>query len=390
VTTPSDQHFREANSILIAYVTAGTGHRRAAEAIAEAAKAQLPQARVECVDLLADVPAGLRWAYPRVYDWLVRHVPSLWAILYDLLDRRGIFEICQPLRRCWNRLMARRFVRRLREAKPDVVVATHFFPADVAAAAKGAAGLPFRLLVVITDLFPHRLWLAPEADGVVVGSPDTQSLCRQRGVPDERLLTSGIPIGSRFHPADDRPALSRSLGLDPSRRTVLIASGGMGVGPINQLATGLIAREAVRPHGLQLLVVCGHNRPLADRLNILSASSPMPVRVYGFVETMPELMQVSDALITKAGGLTVMEALAVGLPMILCGTIPGQEQFNAEYVVQRGAGVMVPTAREAIAAVLRLLDDPTQLQAMRASALALGRPGSARDLVERLIGFPMP
>jgi processive 1,2-diacylglycerol beta-glucosyltransferase len=111
----------------------------------------------------------------------------------------------------------------------------------------------------------------------------------------------------------------------------------------------------------------------------------MPLRLFGFVETMHELMQASDLLVTKAGGLTVMEALALGLPMVFCGTIPGQERPNADYVVQHGAGVMAKDAKDVIDTVLRLLDAPHELASMRSRAMALSRPRAAEELVERLI-----
>jgi len=175
-------NFREAKIILISYVTAGTGHRRAAEAIAEAVRKRLPHAQLECVDLLQDSPWWLQWAYPRIYKWFVRYIPSFWAIAYYVLDHPWVFRIVQPWRRRWNWLVARRFVRWVKSVQPDVVVATHFFPADVVAAAKQAGWLTSRLIVVLTDLFPHRLWLAPGAEAVVGGADQTKLICQARGI----------------------------------------------------------------------------------------------------------------------------------------------------------------------------------------------------------------
>lgn len=262
----------------------------------------------------------------------------------------------------------------------DVVVATHFFPADVVGALRHCGRLSSRFLVVITDLFPHRMWIAPEADVVAVGSEMTRQVCEHRGIPRERLQVTGIPVGSRFGQPVERRAACQRLGLDPSRRTLLITSGGMGYGPIEEIVTGLAASEAAADH-LQLLVVCGNNHALAAHLERRCHDAPMPVRIFGFVETMPELMQASDLLITKAGGLTIMEALTVGLPMVLCGIIPGQESLNAEYVVSQGAAVSVPQPSGAVARALRLIERPEQLDAMRQRANALRRPRAAEDIV---------
>ncbi|MBI3322883.1 MAG: glycosyltransferase, partial [Candidatus Omnitrophica bacterium] len=234
--------------------------------------------------------------------------------------------------------------------------------------------------VVIPDLFPQRLWLVSEADAMAVASEQTRRTCEQRGIRAERLHVCGVPVELRFSAPVDRPALRRQLGLDPSRTTLLLASGGMGYGPLEPLVKTLLATESSIARRLQVLVVCGHHDALAQRLTRRCADAPFPVRVFGFVETMPELMQASDLMVTKAGGLTVMEALAVGLPMVLCGTIPGQESFNAEYVVAHGAAVDAAHPAEAVAKVLQLLGQPQRLEAMRHAAKSLSRPHAADDI----------
>lgn len=339
---------------------------------------------MSCLDLLADVPAWLRWAYPYVYTWLVQHVPSCWGLAYHVLDTAWVFRLCQPLRRRWNLLMARRFTARVRDLQPDLILATHFFAGDVLAAARRAGWLTGRLVIVMTDLFPHRLWLAPEADDVVVGAALTRDLCRARGIPDDRMHVLGIPVGARFAEAEDRPALVARFHLDPRRRTILIAGGGIGVGPIGEIVRRLAALEAEQPGRLQLLVVCGNNHRLARELR-QSAAWAMPVHVFGFVDTMPELMQVSDVLVTKAGGLTMMEALTVGLPMVFCGTIPGQERFNADYAIRHGAAVDAKGAQDVVTFAREWLRDPSRVEAMRGHARLLGRPNAAEHIVARFL-----
>ena len=346
---------------------------------------RLPRAEVLCVDLLAFAPGWLRWWYPRLYAFLVGSCPSLWALGYYATDHPWVFRLCQPARRCWNALMARRVMAWARAKQPDVIITTHFFPADVFAAARRAGQLACRVIVVITDLFPHRLWLTAGADAIVVGSQETQRLCQRRGIPEGRLHALGIPIQPACVSVEDRPRIARRLGLDPLRRTILVASGGMGLGPLHQLVRRFAARETAHPRQLQLLVVCGENERLRRQLQRFSARSAMPVHVFGFVDTMHELMAVSDLLITKAGGMTIMEALAMGLPMIFYGVIPGQERFNAEYVVQRHAGVMASNAQEVVDVVLRLFEHPQQREAMQACAASLGRRQAAADIVERLV-----
>jgi len=284
--------------------------------------------------------------------------------------------------------MARSFIRWAESLQADVIVTTHFFPGDVLAAARRAGRLRGRLVIVITDVFPHQLWLAREADEVVVATEETRAHCERRGVPADRLRVLGIPIDARFRPPADRVALARTLGLDPERRTVLVMSGGMGIGPIEEVVGRLLRLDHQAASTLQIVVVCGQNERLLARIRDLAKQSPVPVTPLGMASNMHELMGVSDVLVTKPGGLTVTEALAVGLPMVFCGAIPGQERFNAAHAVRGGAALDGRDARGAVEAAARLLAHPEALSAMRQHARDLGRPSAAEELVRRCIVPP--
>ena len=366
-------------------MTAGSGHRRAAEAVADAARERLPDAGVRCVDLLDDTPAWVRRVYPWIYQFLVQHAPQCWSLGYRLTDSSFVFPMFQWLRRRWNLASARRFIRSVEAWDPDVVIATHFFPTDVFSAMKTAGRLRARVIIVVTDLFPHRFWLAPGPDALVVGSEEVRRLCEQRGVPSDRLHVLGIPIEAKFRRVKERADIMRELGVDASRRTVLVAAGGMGVGSIEQVVQRLLAAPGAGRLGLQILVVCGDNAQLRQRLASLAAHAAVPVRVFGFVDNMQELMRASDLMVTKAGGLTVMEALAMGLPMVFSGSIPGQEWYNAEHAIQHGAGISAGNPRQAVDNALELCSHPDRLAAMQAKARALGRTDAAPAIIEQLV-----
>lgn len=358
-------------------MTAGTGHRRAAEAVAEALRQRDPRLDVACVDLLAFVPRWLRWAYPATYEWLVRWAPWLWAAGYYSLDQPVGFRLLQPWRRLWNAWMARRFLAQIAAQPPDVIVTTHFFPTDVVGHAQAAGRLSVPLVVVITDLFPHRFWLTARPSVALVGTEEVKRLCVQRGLDADRIRVVGIPIRPAFARTPDRATVMMRLGLDAARQTILIASGGMGVGPIEGLVQRFLQVAAQRLGRLQLVVICGQNRRLAERLRRRCAGAALPVRIEGFVETMPDYMRAADLLITKPGGLTVVEALAMELPMLFVGAIPGQEQFNAAYAVSHRAACWLRSPSEVVSTALHLMDHPEQLEQMRHSAAAAGRPDAA-------------
>ena len=371
--------------ILITYVTAGAGHRRAAEVLTQVAHTAFPDAQIRCLDLLDATPRWFRRGYPATYYLLVRHFARLWGACFEWLDRRWVYALVQPLRRLWNLLMTRRFLRDLKREPPDVIIATHFFPADVISTCKGAGWLRSPLVVVITDLHPHRFWLSREAEAYVCGTQRSAEEAAQRGVPVERLHVLGIPIAPAFHAAFHRAELQQRFGLEPTRRTILVTSGGNTVGPFEKVVTALMELEESLPGQLQLVVVCGQDAVTAHRLSLQASRATMPVRVFGFIDTMPEVMAVSDLVVAKAGGLTVTEAMGRGLPLIVYHAIPGQERFNADYVVKHGAAVMAHGPQDVAAMVRNLLSSPHRFLAMGDAARALARPNAAMAIAKQVV-----
>lgn len=366
-------------------MTAGAGHRRAAEAIADAVREQAPEAGVECLDVLAYSPGRFRAFYSRSYLLLVRHLPWVWKCSYGLLDNALCYRAVQPLRRWWNLRISQRFIRLLKETQPDAIAVAHFLPADICSAGKQVGWLRAPFVVVITDLHPHRFWISREAETLVVGTPESAAVLRRRGVPEEQIRIWGIPISHRFGAPPERHALLARFRLQPERLTVLVTSGGTTVGQFEHVVASLLALEVPLPGRLQLLVVCGEDAGARARLSACIQTSRMPIQVFGFVDYMAELMGVSDLIVAKAGGLTVSEALGCGVPMVLYHVIPGQEQLNARYVAQHGAGLIAPRPADVARAVRQCVETPARLEAMRAAAQALGHPEAARRIASHVL-----
>lgn len=368
-------------------MTAGAGHRRAAEALAQAVSAQRPHAHVRCVDVLTYAPGKFHIFYNWSYLVLVRHLSWIWKITYHLLDWTPCYRLVQPFRRMWNLAISRRFRRLLAEMHPDLVLTTHFLPADVLSAEKRAGRLQAPLVVVVTDLHPHWFWIAPEPELYIGSTPKSRELLEARGVRPERVRVCGIPITSAFATPVDRPALLAKFKLDPERLTVLVTSGGTTVGPFEQVVEALLSLD-IRLHGrLQLVVVCGQDEVMQARLTRRAHESPVPMTVFGFVNIMAELMGISQLIVSKAGGLTVSEAMGRGVPLVLYHIIPGQERLNARYVAEQGAGIIAPQPRDVAKAVARVLEEPGLLGRMTDAARHLGHPEAARVIADAALSL---
>lgn len=372
--------------IVVAYALAGIGHKKAAEALHAVCLRGGHESRL--VDAL-DYSTGLtRWLYPRLYLFLIACTPRLWGAGYALADARWVQPLLRPLRRLVNGAAAGRLARWLSDTQPETILVTHFLPAEVASALKRAGRLRARLVVVVTDLHPHALWIVPGADAYAVADEATRQALLARGVPETRIHVTGIPIDARFAALPSQEEARRHFGLASDRRLILVTGGGFGVGPMRQIVERLVRDPALETAGAQVAVVCGRNPALVQTLERLAPGCRVPLRVFGFLEEMPALMAASDLLVAKPGGLTVTEALAAGLPMILYGAIPGQETFNERFLVAAEVAVAAGTPGAIQTAVLRFLQEPQRLSAFRRRIACLAHPEAAARIVTALADAP--
>jgi processive 1,2-diacylglycerol beta-glucosyltransferase len=368
--------------VLILSASAGAGHVRAAQAIERAFAVAGAAREVRHVDALEHTTKLLRRVYARTYLDLVNRAPELLGWLYDYLDtpwqgQRGRLAL--------DRLNTRRFVRLLESYQPEWTICTHFLPAEIIAWLRREARLRTRHAIVVTDLDVHAMWLTREVDRYFVALEETRVHLERLGIPGETIRVTGIPIDPVFAEPRDRQAMRRAHGLDPDRTTLLVSAGGFGVGPVEHLTRSLLELR----HPAQAVVVCGRSAELKSRLDGLAAGVPAdhPVRLHvvGYTTAMDEYMAAADVLVGKPGGLTTSEALARGLVMVIVNPIPGQEERNADHLLEEGAAIRCNNLPVLADKIERLLSDPARLTAMRASVRRLARPRAAHDVVTALV-----
>lgn len=366
-------------SILILHATAGAGHTRAAQAIAAALKPSGRSYRV--VDILECTTALFRRLYVKSYIDLVQKAPELWGYLYDKSD-----VVAHPDSRrartllAFDKVNSRAFKTVLEETKPEVVVCTHFLPLELLSDLKRRGKLTVPVHAVITDVSPHALWVYPHIDRYHVATPSAARELFRKGFPAERISVTGIPVDPIFSHRTPPPQARAQLGL-PEKPTVLLLSGGFGVGPV----TEMIASFAGAQRDLSLVVVAGKNAALEKECHALAAKLPLPVKVHGFVTNMHELMDAADLIVTKPGGLTTNEILAKGKPMALVSPIPGQEQRNCEYLLEQGAAVRLYDVGDAANALETLLSDSARMKRMSSAARTIARPNAANDIAAAVL-----
>jgi len=366
--------------VLLLSASSGAGHVRAAQAL-EKAFAARGDCVVEHIDAIRYVSKLFQRVYDKLYIAMVRRAPELMGLFYDRTDQPWN----HPRRRlAMDRLNTQPMIRMLKRMQPDLCIATHFLPAEIIAWLIAKGNLRARNAIVVTDYDVHALWLCRTVDRYYLALEESAEYMAHIGVPRDILRVTGIPVDPAFANPTDRTAARKHLGLDPAATTVLVAAGGEGIGPIDQLVRNLLVMQ--RPW--QVVAIAGKSEKVRRRLDELSRQSgKLPsgaarLRAVGFTTEMDQFMAAADLLVGKAGGLTTSEALARALPMALIEPLPGQEERNADHLLEAGAAIRCNNLPAAAWKIATLLDDPSRLARMQSAARQMARPKAASVIAE--------
>jgi processive 1,2-diacylglycerol beta-glucosyltransferase len=361
--------------LLILSVSAGAGHVRAADAVAAAAKSAGLAATH--LDLLSLVPREFRKLYAEQYIRLVEKLPQLWSFLYAKSDRPSRDSLTGKLRRAVEKVNTRKVFAEIERLQPDAILCTHFLPAELLSRARAKGRMLPPVFVQVTDFDVHALWVHPHVDRYCVANDEVAFRLADRGILRERITVTGIPVMPQFTTPLVRTTCAEELGVAADRFTVLMMAGGAGVGSPDVLAERLLGL----PQDLQLIALAGRNAELLARLRSLARKHPGRLFPLGFTTTVERVMTAADLVVTKPGGLSVSECLAKQRPMLLVSPIPGQEERNADYLLEAGAAVKAVDGATLEFKVAQLLADRGRLGAMSEAARRIARPQAAADVV---------
>jgi processive 1,2-diacylglycerol beta-glucosyltransferase len=367
--------------IAILHATAGSGHKSAAVAIARALGTLAPDAQVREVDTLVFASRFYRSTYAQGYNAMAQRAPRLWGALYALWGQQRVNKSAGPAREALDRLALRGLVRVVERERPDAIVCTHFLPVEALYPIRGRGRLDVPLHVVITDFTAHPLWAYPHVDRYFVASEQVAEQLAGHGVPRERIEVSGIPVDPRFAMMHDRAAIRARFGFVNDKPLVLVMGGGGGVGPMGDLAE----RLASLPAAPQILVLCGTNARLRREVEGMAPAFAGRLRALPFTPDVDLLLEASDMVVSKAGGLTCAEALVKHTPLVIFKPTPGHEVANAQFLEAGGAAVHADSLETVAATVSRWLSDPSALQRARESAARLAHPNAAQHVAERVL-----
>ncbi len=360
--------------ILIATITAGGGHLQAAAALHEAWLQLRPKDEVERLDLLTLFSPLHRKIYSHGYVKLIAHAPELWGMVFNKMDNQKLVAKLARWKGAFGSNSSRKFARLVKKFAPDAVLCTHYLPVELLGGLREKwPGTPPLTVSIVTDFEAHALWMDPNVDLYCVAAEETKARLVARGAAADKVLATGIPISAKFSERIDKAAARKRYGLRDDLPILLVLSGGFGMGPVAEILSAMDQIETP----FQSLVVAGRNGQL--RRDLAAQDRRHPTHVLGFVNNMNELMAVSELLVTKPGGLTTSEALAMGKPLFILNPIPGQEAANSDFLLERGAAAKVNRVDDLPFRLGQLLGSK-KLSQMADAAKALGRPAAASDI----------
>jgi processive 1,2-diacylglycerol beta-glucosyltransferase len=369
--------------ILILSASAGTGHVIAANALEKAFKGLPGVAEVRSMDALDYTNRLFQNFYSKLYTQLVAKAPTFLGWWYKTSDEPWKTD---KMRLMLDRLNTAPLLKEITAFDADITVCTHFLPAELISYLISEKKLQARLSIVVTDLDFHAMWLSRAFHRYFVALEETKVHLQKLGLPGDRITVSGIPIDPAFreHTAAEQREMRRELGLDPELPVILISAGALGASPAEIVLEELFDLKVP----VQIVLLAGQNEALRRELEELGAKAPsstIKVTVVGYTREMHRYMAAATLLIGKPGGLTISEAMACGLPMVIISPIPGQEERNSDQLLEKGMAIKCNEFTTLSYKVEQLLENPERLELMRSKALGLAHPDAALVIARTLL-----
>ncbi len=360
--------------VLILAASYGEGHLQVSKVLKEQF-AQNGVNNVEIVDLFAEAYPYINEFVKYVYLKSFTLAPSLYGWVYY---KSKEMKHDRLLGKFLHSLGTQKLKERVQQRRPDVVINT--FPIYVMPVLRLKDPMHIPNYTVITDFSLHQRWLHPEIDKYYVATEDLKLEMNKREIPLNKIYVSGIPIRDSFYQMYDKEQVVHRLRLDPFKKTILVMAGAYGV--VNKITEIVECLDQLKNY--QIVLACGKNEYLLDKMNEHFKQNS-GVKVYGFIENIPELLRISECIITKPGGITLSEAIAAGVPAFLYHPVPGQEKDNAEYLKNKGAAVIFNDFHDFVENIMPLLKEEKSLLKMKANIGLLHKSKSGERIVKDIL-----
>lgn len=359
---------------LVMSVKAGFGHHSTGQAVID----YLQDKGFTCdmLDTFEYINPKLGDSISDAYLFSTKYLPDVYGKAYTLLDKHDESYDKHSLIAILSKMVSKKIREYIDEYNPDVVIGTHSYACLLMTYLKEKGHIKCPTFGIVTDFTVHPFWESTDIDYYVTPDSLLNNQMNKKGISTDKILPYGIPIKKKFSTKMPKQDARKQIGIQ-DKFTILIMMGSMGFGNIVK-ALEKIDKLAF---DFQILCVCGNNAKAKKEIEMHQWQKD--IYPYGFVDNVDVLMDASDCIITKPGGLTTSELLAKKLPAIIMNPIPGQEDRNIEFLVNSGAAVMVTPTYPIDEALYVLINNPWRLNLLKQSIEHIGKP----DSTERFCNF---
>lgn len=361
-------------NILIFSVSIGNGHDQVAHTLRNEIIRQDNTSRVQIVNTINFISPLLDKVILDSYMNILKFYPKAWGKIYEKTNRLDPIIDVNDIA---NRLIASKFRRTTVNFDPNVIICTHSFPAAIISSLKQKRRIGCPLVTVVTDFNIHSSYINDNTDHYVIPHEDLTYVMEDLGVPKEKVLPFGIPIKKEFGEPHNREEILAKLGFE-DKKSILVMGGGLGLGGINNIVKSIDNYM----EDIQIIAIAGRNNRLETKLKDLSTRNRL--EVYGFVNNMHEIMEMSDCIITKPGGVSVSEILSREKPLVIFSPLPGQEYENVEFLLNSGAAVTVSDVKKIPVLIKQILSSEIRKKCFKELSGLVKKPHSAYDIVHFL------
>ncbi len=369
--------------ILIFYASYGGGHLNAAKSIYEYLSSYDMVENIEMIDCMKYVNKTVEKLTTAAYREAAKKAPWVWGRIYNDSQKGPLAHLSTRS----NKIMAIKLLKLLRDKNPDLIISTHPFSSQMCSYLKRKGKITSSIATIMTDFAPHDQWLVGSdfTDYFFVANDKMKAYLISKNISKNKIFTTGIPLSDRFSKKYHRVEILHNLNLVDGKTNLLFFGGGeFGLGKSKTYHFFETLLQVSQD--IQIIAIAGKNLKMKTYFETLADKyhANDRVKVLGFTNQVPELMSISDLVISKPGGMTTSESLACGLPMLIINPIPGQEEENAEFLEQKKVGIWIKNTSSLQSILLDLFSYPNKLKEMKRNALTLGHPNATKDICEIL------
>ena len=370
--------------ILIFYASYGGGHLNAAKSIQEFIDNNYKDIETELIDCMKYINKPIEKITTTAYKEMVKKIPWAWGKIYNDSQKGPLAHISSRS----NKIFAIKLLRLLREKKPNIIISTHPFGSQMCSYLKRKGKITSKIATIMTDFAPHDQWLVGSdyTDYFFVANDKMKNYLILKNIPESKIFTTGIPISSRFLKNYNKDEILNKFGLQKNKKTILFFVGGeFGLGKSKTVEFFKTLVDNFKD--IQVVAIAGRNEKMRMELEkiVINKHLQNNIKILEYTNQVPELMYISDLVISKPGGLTTSESLAMNLPMVIINPIPGQEEENAEFLENNGTAIWVKKQDSPYETLKNILYNPEKLEEMKKNTNILAKKYSTEEICKIIL-----